>query len=1102
MIDLLAPRLDYVIFLTSLAFVRLAILSFTVRGAGRPPVLLWLGLFALVQAAEEWLRLLVGSLGQSELASTVFVILSLASYLVLFPGLLVECDRRVPAGHRKWHFMLWVVALIAALLLFVAALAGWSSVFPAQGAVLTIGGAVWVTLALVWTSGANQARGRHWLLLTGLGLGVHAFADSLIISHTFHPFAPAVAEASSLQALGVGDDFLHLLTAATMMIGLWAYAHALHQVDDGLGLRSVRQYPRHFAILIAAILLGGFAATEAAGMLGDAAGRHRLLSLTVTAASAIDAHQVARLSGSPADLGSADFARLHSQLGAMRAANPGARFVYLMGWRGGEVVFLMDSEAVDSADFSLPGEAYAEASPELVAAFTSGRALIEGPLNDSWGDWVSGLAPIRAEGGNEVIAVLGIDLDATTWLRTVALYRLVGMLFVVGALALTAVVALQRHGEAAAQLAAEECRYRSLVEATPNCVQLVGADGHVLTVNRSGLAVLGRPTAEVVGVALRELWPADARPRLDAAMRQVVQGQRSAFEGNYMRPDGAALTFSLTLSPVENGHVPVRHYLCIWVDVTEHRRAEAQIEGLSRFPEENPEPVMRLTPEGALLYANKACSVLPELANIAFGQTVPLAWRERVAEAHAGGAGAECEVTYGSQVYSFRLVPILGVGYVNIYGRDITDRKRAAEALRLSEERYRELFERVPVGIYRTTPEGRLLLANPTCLHMLGYSSLTDLAALDLDLEDDERYPPSYPRAEFRTLAEQPGGLRGLEAGWRKRDGSIVILREHAIAKRDAAGTVLYYDGTLEDVTERTKAEADLREAQAMLLQAEKLASVGQLAAGVAHEINNPLGFINSNLASLDEYIGNLTQYIATSEGVHRALCAGLDGKAPREVADLAQLRAELDLDYVLGDIGNLIKESCDGALRVKKIVQDLRTFSRPDASEAQAVDLNAVLDSALNIVWNQLKYTCTLSKDYGDLPTVVCNSHQIGQVFVNLLINASQAISPDVPGEIRLRTYAGPGAVFVEVGDNGKGIAPEHLARIFEPFFTTKAVGQGTGLGLAITYGIIERHRGRIRVASEPGKGTTFTVELPLGVDTIVSPRRDETESEAAPIH
>jgi two-component system NtrC family sensor kinase len=251
------------------------------------------------------------------------------------------------------------------------------------------------------------------------------------------------------------------------------------------------------------------------------------------------------------------------------------------------------------------------------------------------------------------------------------------------------------------------------------------------------------------------------------------------------------------------------------------------------------------------------------------------------------------------------------------------------------------------------------------------------------------------------------------------------------------------------------------------------MASIGQLAAGVAHEINNPLAFISSNLGTLDKYISRLVDFIQTQSEVIKSL------KDADAVKKLKKKRKELKLDQVLGDVKGLIAESLDGSERVKKIVYELNCFSRMDEEEYKKADINECIESAINIVWNELKYKATLKKDYGNLPPIKCYAQQINQVFINLLINAVNSIEEQ--GVITIKTWNKDKSIWMAVSDTGRGISQESLSKIFEPFFTTKDIGKGTGLGLSITYEIIQRHKGDITVKSEVGKGTTFTIRIPI---------------------
>ena len=265
-----------------------------------------------------------------------------------------------------------------------------------------------------------------------------------------------------------------------------------------------------------------------------------------------------------------------------------------------------------------------------------------------------------------------------------------------------------------------------------------------------------------------------------------------------------------------------------------------------------------------------------------------------------------------------------------------------------------------------------------------------------------------------------------------------------------------------------------LEEVQNQLMQADKLASIGQLAAGVAHEINNPIGYVYSNLGTLEKYARDVFGLLDSYEQAEGAI-GDADVRTRLQV-----LKDQCDIVFIKEDMRALMGESRDGITRVKTIVQSLKDFAHADATdEWQYADLRRGLDSTLNIVNNEIKYKAEVIKEYGNIPEVECLPSQLNQVFMNLLLNAAQAI--EQRGTITLRTGQQDDAVWVEISDTGKGIAPEYIQKIFDPFFTTKPIGKGTGLGLSLSYGIIHKHHGRIEVESEVGKGALFRIWLPI---------------------
>ncbi len=271
---------------------------------------------------------------------------------------------------------------------------------------------------------------------------------------------------------------------------------------------------------------------------------------------------------------------------------------------------------------------------------------------------------------------------------------------------------------------------------------------------------------------------------------------------------------------------------------------------------------------------------------------------------------------------------------------------------------------------------------------------------------------------------------------------------------------------------------ASLKEAQAQLVQSEKMASLGVLAAGVAHEINNPIGFVMSNLNTLADYVRIFTKLCEEYRLWQQAALAGDAGNVSQIGARIEQIRKREQPDLIAEDVDQLLAESSEGLHRVKDIVQNLRTFARLDEADVREVDLNDGIEATLKMVWNELKYKCQLHKRLDPLPTLRCYAGQLNQVVMNLLVNAAQAIPER--GEITVHTYATDDDIFIEVSDTGHGIPAENIPKLFQPFFTTKPIGKGTGLGLSIAYGIVEKHHGTITVESQVGVGSTFIIRLP----------------------
>lgn len=331
------------------------------------------------------------------------------------------------------------------------------------------------------------------------------------------------------------------------------------------------------------------------------------------------------------------------------------------------------------------------------------------------------------------------------------------------------------------------------------------------------------------------------------------------------------------------------------------------------------------------------------------------------------------------------------------------------------------------------------------------------------------------------------------------RQSSMEILLEKALARerqaRELAEKILeeksreLYDSTiklaqfadqLSLANLQLEHELDERKRiESQLVQVQKLESLGQLAAGVAHEINNPISFVISNISSLKEYTVAFKGIFEQLDKIRTQKNSLSQDEIEAAYSVINAIWQSEDMNYILGDVDALVAETQDGLLRVKEIVQNLKSFARLDESELNEANLNECIESTLKLAWNELKYKCEIDRQYGDLPVLNCAAGQLNQVFMNLVVNAAQAIKNT--GKIIIKTQKVKNDIVISISDNGEGIPPENLKRLFDPFFTTKPVGSGTGLGLSISHSIVQKHKGSISVESSVGVGTTFTITLPI---------------------
>lgn len=404
---------------------------------------------------------------------------------------------------------------------------------------------------------------------------------------------------------------------------------------------------------------------------------------------------------------------------------------------------------------------------------------------------------------------------------------------------------------------------------------------------------------------------------------------------------------------------------------------------------------------------------------------------------------------------------------------DITDSKRAETALRESEQRYRDLFKNATEIIFTTDMVGRFTTMNLAGQRAFGVSQEEAAQTTILQLATPESLD-AMRDDRCRMIAGEK--LITTEIGIKAKDGRELRLevRPRLIVE---GGKPVAIQAIARDITGRDKAEIELRQAQ-------KLESVGRLAAGIAHELNTPIQFVGDNARFLRDCYGSLKPLY----GKFGELCdAASQGNArPDLAAEIGRMEKELDLECLLDEVPKALDQTLEGVDIVATIVRALKEFAHPEGKEMAAADLNQALLSTMTVARNELKYVAGMETQFGELPPVECNVGELNQVFLNLLVNAAHAIADVVKdgekGRIAIRTAREGDMVLISISDTGAGIPEEIRAKIFDPFFTTKEVGRGTGQGLAIARSVVmERHKGTLTFESEVGKGTTFHIRLPV---------------------
>lgn len=644
-----------------------------------------------------------------------------------------------------------------------------------------------------------------------------------------------------------------------------------------------------------------------------------------------------------------------------------------------------------------------------------------------------------------------------------------------------------------------EDQFRTAFEEAPYGMCMAAPDGRFLYANAAFSRMLGYTPDELRAGAWHQITHPEDLERSWQAQVALINGAATVeLEKRYLHKSGRVVWVRLKISPISGADGKPSHFITQIEDITLRRQADEAQAFLASLVEASQDAIIGESLDGTVVSWNRGAQHLygyppEEMTGSSIARLVPPDRIDEFSEVletiRRGEPMRRYETVRVRKDGTFVDVTLTvspvrdstgeATGIVMI-AHDITARKRTERKLRENEERYRELFENATEIIFTTDLEGRFTTLNLAGQRVSGYS-LEDLAHTDIFHVAAPEYLPLLKDDLSRMLAGETEIRSEIEIT--ARDGRRVKLEVKPRIVRQG-GRPVGIQVIARDITGRDQAEAELRQAQ-------KLESVGRLAAGIAHEINTPIQFVGDNVRFLQDFFLS-TKGLWAKIG---ELCDTAAAGTARPDLALAIRRAEEDLDfaYLREEIPKALTQTLEGVERVATIVRAMKEFAHPESREMAAADLNKALMSTMTVARNELKYVARIETELADLPLVVCNIGDLNQVFLNLLVNAAHAISDVVePGEkgvITVRTVLEGDRVLISISDTGSGIPENIRANIFDPFFTTKEVGRGTGQGLAIARSVVvEKHKGSLTFETEIGKGTTFYVRLPVSQEEAVA--------------
>ena len=661
----------------------------------------------------------------------------------------------------------------------------------------------------------------------------------------------------------------------------------------------------------------------------------------------------------------------------------------------------------------------------------------------------------------------------------------------------------------------------TVINSTPTALFVKDIEGCYMMLNAAGASIIGKSFDEIIGRDDSELFSPEIAENIRKSDRQIVTAGKTQVMEEELPVQGKLRTFLSTKNVYRDGQGKIGGIVSIARDITDRKQAEVANRSLAAILEATPDFVGICDLEGQAVYINKAGRKMlgidenedishrqvAEFSSASARSILQLAIATAVSEgvwsgetAFVSASGIEIPV---SQVIISHGATDGKPEYISTIARDISDRFQAETALRLSEQRYRSLIAATAQLVWMTDAQGKPIAPTDWMAYTgQGLEEATNNWFSAIHPDDRDLTLQAWMRAvETKNLYEVEHRLRAADGSYRHfwvravpvlaTDGSI---REWVGTHTDISDRVQVLEALKQSAaqyrsqaTQLEKAFRDLHDTQTQLIQTEKISSLGQLVAGVAHEINNPINFIYGNITHASQYARDLLDLLHLYQE-----------KYPNPLPEIAEAAEDIEVNFLMEDFPKILESMKVGADRIRDLVVSLRNFSRLDESQMKRVDIHEGIESTLLILQHRLKATASrpaieVIKEYGDFPKIECYAGQLNQVFMNLIANAIDALeeynskrsAKDIyscPNTIRISTNTDSNTVSIRISDNGMGITQEVIRNLFDPFFTTKPVGKGTGLGLSISYQIVvEKHRGKLQCFSVPGDGAEFVIEIPI---------------------